>query len=70
MKIALRNILNNMKCNNICIMGIPEGEKREQGIKNLFEEIMTKNFPDLVKEKDKSGKPRESQTSCTQRGLH
>ena len=51
MKIALRNILNNMKCNNICIMGIPEGEKREQGIKNLFEEIMTKNFPNLVKKK-------------------
>ena len=27
-------------------------EKREQGIKKLFEQIMTKNFPNLVKEKD------------------
>ena len=30
-------------------MGIPE-EESEQGIENLFEEIMTKNFPNLVKE--------------------
>ena len=41
----LRNILDNMKCNNICIMGIPEREESEQEIENLFEEIMTKNFP-------------------------
>ena len=40
-----------MKHNNICITGIPEGVETEQGIKNLFEEIMTENFPDLVKEK-------------------
>ena len=30
---------------------MPKGEEREQRIKNLFEEIMTKNFPNLVKEK-------------------
>ena len=40
-----------MKQNNICIMGIPEGEESEQGIKNLFEEIMSKKFLNLVKEK-------------------
>ena len=33
-------------------MGIPEGEESKQGIESLFEEIMTKNFPNLVKEKD------------------
>ena len=33
-------------------MGIPEGEESEQVIKNLFEEIMTTTFPNLVKEKD------------------
>ena len=33
-------------------MGIPEGEESEQEIKNLFEEIMSKNFLNLVKEKD------------------
>ena len=31
-------------------MGIPEGQESKQGIKNLFEEIMTKTFPNLVKE--------------------
>ena len=39
-----------MKQNSIHIRGISEGEERQQGIKNLFEEIMTKNFPNLVKE--------------------
>ena len=32
-------------------MGIPEGEENEQGTNNIFEETMTKNFPNLVKEK-------------------
>ena len=39
-----------MKSNNIYIIGIPEGE-REQGVENLFEEIMTENFLNLMKEK-------------------
>ena len=34
-------------------MGVPEGEKKEQGIENFFEKIMTENFPNLVKEIDK-----------------
>ena len=41
-----------MRPNNNHIMGISEGEESEQGIKNLFEETMTENFPNLVKEKD------------------
>ena len=41
-----------MKHNNIRIMGKPEGEESEQSTKNIFEEIMTENFPNLVKEKD------------------
>ena len=41
-----------MKHNNICVMGTPEGEENEQGIKKLFQEIMTENFLNLVKEKD------------------
>ena len=60
--------MDNMKHNNICIIGISEREESKQGIENLFEEIMTKNFPNLVK--DKSWKLRESQTGWTQRGLH
>ena len=38
-----------MKCINVCIIGIPEGEERKQVIENLLEEIMTENFPNLVK---------------------
>ena len=48
---SLRNILDNMKHNNIHIMGIPEGEESKQGVDNLFQEIMTENFLNLVMEK-------------------
>ena len=41
-----------MKWHNFHIRGIPRGEDSKQGIENLFEGIMTKNFPNLVKEKD------------------
>ena len=41
-----------MKCNNIHIIGVPEGKESEQKIENLFEEIMTENFPNLMKEID------------------
>ena len=40
---------DNMKCNNIHIIGIPEGE--DQGIENLFEKVMMENFPNLMREK-------------------
>ena len=39
-----------MKCNNICIIGIAEGEEKEQGLENLLEKIMTENFSNLVRE--------------------
>ena len=42
---------DNMKHNNICIIGILEGEGEEQGIENLFEEVMMENFPNLRREK-------------------
>ena len=41
-----------MKHNNICIIRASEGGESEQGIKNLFEEIMTENFLNLVKKKN------------------
>ena len=31
---------------------MPEGEEEEQEMENLFEKIMKKNFPNLVKEID------------------
>ena len=41
---------DNMKHNNIRIIGIPEREE-EQGIENLFEKVMIENFPNLRREK-------------------
>ena len=32
---------------NTHIIGIPEGEEKEKGIENAFEEIVSENFPDL-----------------------
>ena len=41
-----------MKDANLSIIGVPEGEEREKRIKNVFEEFMTENFPNLKKETD------------------
>ena len=35
---------------HLCISGIPEGEERDKGIENVFEEIVAENFPNLKKE--------------------
>ena len=42
---------HNMKQNNICTIGIPEEEEQWQVIENLFEKVMMKNFPNLMREK-------------------
>ena len=47
----IREMQDNMKRNNIRIIGIPEGKEKEQGIENLFEKVMMKNFPNLRREK-------------------
>ena len=46
----LRNLWDNFKLSNIQIIGLPEGEEKEQEIENLFEQIMKGNFSSLVKE--------------------
>ena len=67
---SLRNLWDNIKYNNVCIMGISEEEESEQGIENLFEEIMTKDFPNLVKEKyTQVQEDQRVLRSWTQRGL-
>ena len=43
---------NNMKWNNIHIIGIPgREEEEEQGIENLFEKVIMENLPNLMREK-------------------
>ena len=51
-------------------MGVPEGEKEEQQIENLFEQIMKENFPNLAKEIDFQEVQKESQRSWTQGETH
>ena len=48
----LRNLQDIFKHSNIQIIGVPEGEEEDQEIKNLFEQIMKENFPNLAKEID------------------
>ena len=38
---SLRDIWDNIKHTNIRIIGVPEGEGREQGPEKIFEEIIT-----------------------------
>ena len=44
--------MDNLKCSDILIIGVPEGEEEEQEMENLFEKIMEENFPNLAKEID------------------
>ena len=46
----LRDLWDNIKCNNTRIIGVPEGEEREKGPKKIFEEIIVENFPNMGKE--------------------
>ena len=56
-KNSIRKLWDISKCVNIWIIGVPEEEEEQekQEIENLFEQIMKKNFPNLVKEIDFQG---------------
>ena len=47
---SLRDLWDTIKHTNIHIIGVPEGEEREKGHKKIFEEVIVKNFPNMVKE--------------------
>ena len=48
----LRNLQDILKCSNIRIIGVTEGEEEKQKNENLFEQIMKENFPSMAKEID------------------
>ena len=48
---GLREMQDNMTCNNTCIIGIPEEEMENQGMENLFEKVMMENVPHFMREK-------------------
>ena len=45
-----RVLWDNIKRNNIRIIGVPEGEERQKGTEKIFEEIIVENFPNMRKE--------------------
>ena len=47
---SLRDLWDNIKRNNIRIIGVPEGEEREKRPEKIFEEIIVENFPNMGKE--------------------
>ena len=47
---SLRDLWDNIKCNNIWIIRVPEKEEKKKGYEKIFEEIIVENFPNTEKE--------------------
>ena len=40
---SLRDLWDNIKHMNICVIGVPEGEEREKGPEKIYEEIIVES---------------------------
>ena len=58
----LRELLDNIKCTNIRIIGVPEEEEEKKGYEKIYEEIIVENFPNIKKEIVKSKRCKEFHT--------
>ena len=47
---SLRDLWDNIKHNNVHIIGVRETEEREKGPEKIFEEIIAENLPNMGKE--------------------
>ena len=47
---SLRDLWDNIKHNNIWIVGVTEEEVKKKGTEKIFEEIIVENFPNMGKE--------------------
>ena len=47
---SLRELWDNVKCNNIHIIEVPEGKEREKGTEKIFQEIIAENFLNMGNE--------------------
>ena len=47
---SLRDLWDNIKCNNTRNIGVPEEEEKKKGTEKIFEEIIVENFPNMGKE--------------------
>ena len=46
-EVSLRDLWDNIKCLNICIIEVPE-EERQKGPEKILEEITAENFKEIV----------------------
>ena len=51
-QVSINSLWDNFKRSNLHLIGLPEGEEKEQEIGNLSEKTVKENFPNLVKEID------------------
>ena len=47
---SLRDLWDNIKHTNICIIAVREEQDREKGPEKIYEEIIVENFPNIGKE--------------------
>ena len=47
---SIRDLCNNIKYTNVCIIRVPEGEKREKWSEKIILDIVAENFPNMGKE--------------------
>ena len=47
---SLRDLCDHIKCTNIHIIGVPEGEEREKTPEKIYEEVIAENLPNTEKE--------------------
>ena len=47
---SLRELLDNIKCTNIRIIGVPEEEEKKKEYEKILEEIIVENLPNMEKE--------------------
>ena len=62
-KSNIRDLQDNIKWANLRTVGIWERKEKEKGIGNIFEEIMSENFPNLKETDIRYRKHRGLQTS-------
>ena len=46
---SVKDLWDNIKGTNICIIGDPEREEREKGPEKIFEEVTAENFLNMRK---------------------